>query len=623
MGDTASKLAAIEAKEKEEKDRKKKDQDEKNAAAAKEKAKEAPLASQWQRGAPVATPLGDTKEETEVKEPTTEKSSEENAKEDSEGDQKDGDKRDRRGRAVREPEVVNSRAAMLGETLQKEELGDSRDGNRRGPASKSNYSNHGLPPVGTEPTTNSRWGGPREGRRNSPPPVTNSRWGSERDTSRDNKDTDGGSRTSDIGPPPVANSRWGGEHSSGRDRGDIMNRRGLDRRRDIEVGPPPVQSNSRFAAAAADFEAERSNRERQRDERGPPPVHANSRFGAFAADTQRENEMQNRDRGEHGRFDRRREDGNSDGGNRFEGHDRGDNRRNGGGGYSNDRGGGRFNNDQSGGRHGGQLEPPTGPRRDHDPANEDSYFPTQADKSKLNGVLAPKPREEVVLPPVEAPLTLPGEDDAAAKARLEKKRREEAEKAAAEQKAAEEMAAALVAAEKEVADKAAKAATLESKLLKEFVSGSKLGEELQAWCSEHASVLPTVEKLIFHLLSTNESKKPDPECSWSESDNYGTALLSLVEDDAEAQMQVLWAIQKYCDTLGFPKSDDEYLVQVMFRNMYKHDLAEPGAFDLWKDDESEENSKGKMKAVIQTMDWFNWLEEDDEEEDDEEDDEEE
>merc|ERR1711966_630267 len=197
MGDTASKLAAIEAKEKEEKHRKKKDQDEKNAAAAKEKAKEAPLASQWQRGAPVATPLGDTKEETEVKEPTTEKSSEENAKEASEGGQKDGDKRDRRGRAVREPEVVNSRAAMLGETLQKEELGDSRDGNRRGPASKSNYSNHGLPP------------------------VTNSRWGSERDTSRDNKDTDGGSRTSDIGPPPVANSRWGGEHSSGRDRGDI------------------------------------------------------------------------------------------------------------------------------------------------------------------------------------------------------------------------------------------------------------------------------------------------------------------------------------------------------------------------------------------------------------------
>jgi len=502
-----------------------------------------------------------------------------------------------------------------------------------------------------------------------------------------------------------------------------MNRRGSDRRRDVEVGPPPVQSNSRFAAVAADFEAERSNRERERDERGPPPVHANSRFGvfaadndrqneardrerngmdqrgappvptnsrfgAFAADTQRENEMQNRDRGEHGRFDRRREDSNSDGGNRFGGrsdgrasgggfstrdnagpppvvssrfmnlvaddeeyvsaeqrnqrnerehnsgmfggqqddrdgarferHDGGDNHRHGGGGYTNDRGGGRFSNDQGGGRREGQLELPTGPRRDRDPANEDSYFPTQTDKGKLDGFLAPKPRDEVVLPPLEAPLTLPGENEAAAKVRLEKKRREEAEKTAAEQKAAEEVAATLATAEKEAADQAAKAAALESKLIEEFVSGSKLGEELQSWCSEQASVLPTVEKLIFHLLSTNECKTPDPACHWSEPENYGTALLSLVEDDAEAQMQVLWAIQKYCDTQGFPKADDEYLVQVMFRAMYKHDLAEPGAFDLWKDDESEENSKGKMKAVIQTMDWYNWLEEDDDGEDDEE-----
>lgn len=264
------------------------------------------------------------------------------------------------------------------------------------------------------------------------------------------------------------------------------------------------------------------------------------------------------------------------------------------------------------------MEIPTGPRRDREYAYENSYPPPQADKGKLAGFLAPKPRDDLVLAPVEAPLTLPGEDEAAAKARLEKKKREDAEKAAAEQKAAEEAAATLAAAAKGAADQAAKAAALESKLLEEFVSGSKLGEELQTWCSEQASVLPTVEKLIFHLLSTTECEKPDPECGWAEPDNYGTALLSLVEDDAEAQMQVLWAIQKYCDTRGFPKTDDEYLVQVMFRAMYKLDLTEPGAFDLWKDDESEENSRGKMKAVIQTMDWFTWLEEDDDEEEDEE-----
>jgi len=50
-----------------------------------------------------------------------------------------------------------------------------------------------------------------------------------------------------------------------------------------------------------------------------------------------------------------------------------------------------------------------------------------------------------------------------------------------------------------------------------------------------------------------------------------------------------------------------HLVQAMFRAMYQHDLTEPDAFDLWKDDESEENSMGKMKAVIQTMDWFTWM----------------
>ena len=55
----------------------------------------------------------------------------------------------------------------------------------------------------------------------------------------------------------------------------------------------------------------------------------------------------------------------------------------------------------------------------------------------------------------------------------------------------------------------------------------------------------------------------------------------------------------------------------MFRSMYKYDLAEAEAFDAWKEDESEAHEKGKMTAVMQTVDWFNWLEEDDEEEDEE------
>ena len=72
---------------------------------------------------------------------------------------------------------------------------------------------------------------------------------------------------------------------------------------------------------------------------------------------------------------------------------------------------------------------------------------------------------------------------------------------------------------------------------------------------------------------------------------------------------------QYCDSQGFPKLNDEYLVQSMFRAMYKYDLADSEAFDEWKEDESEDHP-GKMQAIIQTTDWFNWLQDDDDDDDD-------
>jgi hypothetical protein len=49
--------------------------------------------------------------------------------------------------------------------------------------------------------------------------------------------------------------------------------------------------------------------------------------------------------------------------------------------------------------------------------------------------------------------------------------------------------------------------------------------------------------------------------------------------------------------------------------MYKYDLAENDAFAEWKEDESEVHETGKMKALIQTVDWFLWLDEDDDDDD--------
>ncbi len=74
--------------------------------------------------------------------------------------------------------------------------------------------------------------------------------------------------------------------------------------------------------------------------------------------------------------------------------------------------------------------------------------------------------------------------------------------------------------------------------------------------------------------------------------------------------------KQFCHEIGFPKVNNENLVQAMFRGMYKYDLADENAFDAWKEDMSAEHDKGKGKAIIQTMDWFNWLEADDEEDED-------
>jgi hypothetical protein len=199
-------------------------------------------------------------------------------------------------------------------------------------------------------------------------------------------------------------------------------------------------------------------------------------------------------------------------------------------------------------------------------------------------------------------------------ARIERKKKEAKEKEEAEKRAAEEARLAQEAAEARAKEEAEKAAAVEGDLLQQFASGDKLGEDLNAWCQAQ-DLLPSVEKLVFNLLKTREKKNPDVECAWAEPANFGAALLGLVEDDVMRQMEVLWAIQKYCDDMGFPKINDEYLVQAMFRSMYKYDLADDESFSEWKENEDEQHEKGKMNAIIQTVEWFNWLEEDDEESD--------
>jgi hypothetical protein len=378
----------------------------------------------------------------------------------------------------------------------------------------------------------------------------------------------------DRGPPPVANSRFAAAADA--DRSTPF--------RD-ERGPPPV-ANSRFAAAAeadrSDFRDNRGDDRMNDRDRGAPPQ--NSRFAAAAAmdsDYVDREERQRRmaDR-EQDRFDDDRggnRHGGRDGGGRDDYERRGDDRR----------GDGRGSRgDDRGGYDGGDR----GPRRNRVDDLLKPKVPVVAD----NILKAPDMKnmdaahgDNMLMFPAKA-LSKDKEELAPPK----KKEDVKPEDPAAPQPSAED----------------------EAKLLKEFASGNKMGDDLKEWCATQGAQLPSVKMLVFHLLTEREKLNPDPNCAWADPSKFGAALSSLVQEDIGNQMQVLWGIQMYCDKLGFPKLDDEYVAQSMFRSMYKFDLAEADAFMEWKEDEADEHEQGKMKAVIQTVDWFNWLEEDDEEE---------
>lgn len=514
----------------------------------------------------------------------------------------------------REPVVVNSRAAAFesAPTVKRENnnLREPRpDRAPRGPPPVVNKRFEALADderdkiidhrrdLGPPEPTNSRFAAAadadrshRDEDRRGPPVVQNSRFAAAAEADRSYRDDD-------RGPPPTQNSRFAAVADADRDE------------RPPPRGPPPTQ-NSRFAAAAAESERDNIQRDRRRDNsfgrenNGPPPVQ-NSRFAAAVAadedyvpEDRRRGPVQDREGGRpddrRGGFDDRR--GGSD--DRRGGYD---DRR---GGYDNRRGG--YDD-----RRGGYDDPKDG--GDHHGDRLDSAA-TNQERSRVADLLKPKARtlDENVLkvPEPKAPVHTDNMLKVPTKTKAEKE--EEARKAEAIEAAAKKTAEAEAKAAQAVADAAVQAETLA-----EFISGKRLGAELKQWSQAQGKSLPSVEQLVYGVLIEKEQKNPDPECTWADPSNYGSALVSIVGDDIYNQMQVLWGIQKYCDKLGFPKLNDQYLVQSMFRAAYKFDLAAEDAFAEWKEDESDEHIDGKIKAVIQTVDWFAWLEQDGEEDEEE------
>jgi len=421
--------------------------------------------------------------------------------------------------------------------------------------------------------------------RKGPPPVANSRFAAAAELAAKERE--------ERGPPPIANSRFAAAAEADRSASSY--------RDELPRGPPPI-ANSRFAAAAAmaEEERERDGRDRGggfgRGERGPPPI-ANSRFAAAVTADEDYVEPEgrgfggdSRGGGDRDRYDSRGGGGPRGGGERFD-------RRGGGGDYGGPRGGYPDRYDD---RRGYEEEPP--------PAAEPTPEPA---KNSVADLLKPKAR-----PMEENILKVPSKQQEDNMLKIPMKK-EHAENMLVPPKKETKAPATVPTPPEETPVVAAPAAATidDTSVIDEFCSGQRLGDELKSWLGDQ--VIPNVQSLLYTFLERTQKNNPDVKCAWANTEQYGGALVSLVEDDLLKQVDVLFAIQKYCHSLGMPKLDGEYVIQAMFRNMYQFDLASDEAFEMWKEDEADENSDGKVTAVVQTVDWFNWLEQDEDEEDDE------
>merc|ERR1712125_250692 len=147
---------------------------------------------------------------------------------------------------------------------------------------------------------------------------------------------------------------------------------------------------------------------------------------------------------------------------------------------------------------------------------------------------------------------------------------------------------------------------------KEEEEKKRQAEELQKQKEDKESTLGNQIETL-----TNSLFKEHKDASWTST--HKSALQYLIPpNDMSKQLDVLFAIQKYCHSINFPKENDKNAIHTYFELMLSEDIVSYESFFDWKDDEQKAHEKGKMKAIIQTMDWFQFLEDmmapDDEEE---------
>jgi hypothetical protein len=156
----------------------------------------------------------------------------------------------------------------------------------------------------------------------------------------------------------------------------------------------------------------------------------------------------------------------------------------------------------------------------------------------------------------------------------------------------------------------------ETTLVNSLISSSKRGEALQQRIKS-LDKKPPARKFIMAILTFSPQ---NGACEWADPDNFGKALGVICRSTA-SQVEGIRAVVEFCSQRKFPPSSEtnEPLVLELFKNLYDKEIFEEDAYMAWKND-SEDQSPGKAKALLQTADFFQWLETcgDEEEDDDEE-----
>lgn len=198
------------------------------------------------------------------------------------------------------------------------------------------------------------------------------------------------------------------------------------------------------------------------------------------------------------------------------------------------------------------------------------------------------------------------------RAEEERKQREEKEAAAAAKSAA-------LQAEKE-ATEASRRRSIE--LRDSGVKGDALLQQIQ-----QMEPKPDPVSLVAVLLEAivDPCSGPSAAIKWCGKQEYGPALASLLGVDIKKQFLVLLEVQKYCNSLKFPKieikGEKRNLIEIIFQVLFSAEIIDHAGFMAWSDDSDYDDVPGKQSAIIQTTNFMvmlNDIDEDDEQEFDEE-----